>query len=269
MPEMTEARTGETPTLESLFSLEGRVAVVTGACGLIGREHCRALLGAGATVVAVDLSQERLDDLTGLLGEELADRDGDGASTARRAIGVATDITDPASIERLRDRLLGELGAIDILVNNAGYGLFKPVVEMTAEEFDDLLRVNLHGVFLATKYVLPHMYERRSGMVITVSSIAGKNGFAGGGGYAASKFGVMGLMESVFHEARGHDVRVVTLCPGSVNTHFFDEAHMSPPNRDSILQSEDVAATILFAAKLPEHALIRELDLRPTNPRRD
>ncbi len=239
------------------MDLRGKVVVITGGSSGIGAATARAMAAEGARLVLAARSAEKLQEVIASLPE------------GTDAIAITTDVGVEEEVKHLMERTLERFGAIDILVNNAGYGLFKPVVEMTAEEFDDLLRVNLHGVFLATKYVLPHMYERRSGMVITVSSIAGKNGFAGGGGYAASKFGVMGLMESVFHEARGHDVRVVTLCPGSVNTGFFDEARMSPPNRDSILQSEDVAATILFAAKLPEHALIRELDLRPTNPRRD
>jgi NADP-dependent 3-hydroxy acid dehydrogenase YdfG len=184
-----------------------------------------------------------------------------------RALAVGTDVSDEEEVKRLVERTIDRFGRIDILVNNAGHGLFKPVVEMTAEEFDEIIAVNLRGVFLMTRHVLPHMYARKHGMIITVSSLAGKNGFAGGSAYCASKFGVMGMMESIFHEARGNNVRVVTLCPGSVDTHFFDESGMTPPRRDSILQAEDVAETILFTAQLPDRALIREVDIRPADPK--
>ena len=104
---------------------------------------------------------------------------------------------------------------------------------------------------------------------MTISSIAGKHGFAGGGGYCASKFGVMGLMESVFHEARAQNVRVITITPGSVNTPFFDNVDMTLPSREQMLQPEDVAVTVKHALVLPERALIRELDIRPANPKRN
>jgi 3-oxoacyl-[acyl-carrier protein] reductase len=103
--------------------------------------------------------------------------------------------------------------------------------------------------------------------VINVSSVAGKHGFAGGSAYCSSKFGLMGLTECVFQEARAHNVRIVTISPGSVDTAFFDEAHTTSPNREKILQPDDVAQTVLLAISLPARALLRELDIRPTNPR--
>ena len=110
------------------------------------------------------------------------------------------------------------------------------------------------------------MYNRKEGTVITISSLAGKHGFATGGAYCASKFAVNGLMESVFHEARRYNVRIVTITPGSVDTPFFELANTTPPNRDRILQPDDVAESVVLAASLPERALLRELDIRPTNP---
>lgn len=164
------------------------------------------------------------------------------------------------------EQTVDAFGHIDVLVNSAGFGVFKPVIDLTADEFDAIISVNLRGAFLATRYTLPHMYARRAGAVINISSIAGKHGFASGAAYCASKFGLMGLMESVFHEARRYDVRVVTITPGSVDTPFFDRAHTTAPDRDRILQPDDVAETVLLALSLPARALLRELDIRPTNP---
>jgi NADP-dependent 3-hydroxy acid dehydrogenase YdfG len=165
------------------------------------------------------------------------------------------------------EKAIERFGRIDVLVNNAGFGLFKSVVDLSVEEFDQVLRVDLRGVFLCLKYVLPGMYERGDGTVVTISSLAGKYGFAGGGAYCAGKFGVNGLMECAFQEARAHNVRLVTLTPGSVDTPFFDVAESATPNRDRILQPEDVAEAVALAVTLPSRALIREMDIRPTNPK--
>src|SRR5207248_1985004 len=102
-------------------------------------------------------------------------------------------------------------GSVDVLINNAGIGLFLPVLEMSAEDFDRVLAVNLRGVFLMTQAVLPRMMQRKSGTIVTISSLAGRNGFQSGAAYCASKFGVRGLMQSLFLEARESNIRVITV----------------------------------------------------------
>jgi 3-oxoacyl-[acyl-carrier protein] reductase len=235
--------------------LNDRVALITGASSGIGSATARLLAAEGAKLVLAARNREALEQTAASLPK------GTGS------LVLPTDISDENQIRRMVEGTVEKFGRIDLLINNAGVGIFKPIIELSTEEFDHVLDVNLRGTFLCLKHALPYMYRQRSGTVITISSIAGKNGFAGGSAYCASKFALMGLMESVFHEARSYDIRVVTLTPGSVNTPFFDEAGMTPPNRNRILQPEDVAATILFAATLPEHALVREIDIRPTNPR--
>lgn len=240
--------------LKGAMDLKGKVALVTGASSGIGASIVRALSRAGCTVVLAARSEADL--------RKVADSCPEDADTHI----VPTDVRDEAQVRRMVETTLAIEGRLDILVNNAGRGMFKPVVELTAEEFDSIMSVNLRGAFLATKYSLPHMYERRQGAIINISSIAGKHGFASGGAYCASKFGLMGLMECVFHEARRYDVRVVTITPGSVDTPFFDQAQTTAPNRERILQPDDVAETVLLALTLPARALVRELDIRPTNP---
>jgi NADP-dependent 3-hydroxy acid dehydrogenase YdfG len=236
------------------MELKDRVAVITGASTGIGSAIARALAAGGASVVLAARHREQLERVAASL------------PAGSQSLVLPTDVSDEGSVRRLIDGALEHFGKIDILVNNAGFGLFKPIIDLTVEEFDAVIGVNLRGAFLCTKYAIPGMYRQGSGTIVNISSIAGKNGFSGGGDYCASKFGLMGLMESVFHEARTHDVRVVTITPGSVDTGFFDQANMTPPNRHRILQPEDVAETVLLAVTLPPRAVIRELDIRPANP---
>ncbi len=237
-----------------MSELHGTSAIITGASSGIGAAIAHALAGAGVRLVLAARNAAKLEGVIASLG------------TGAEAIAVATDVGSEEDVRSLVERAHERFGTIDALVNNAGFGLFKSLTEIGTDEFDAVLRTNLRGTFLMMKHVLPHMYARARGTVVTISSVAGRHGFAGGGAYCASKFGLMGLTESAFHEARAHNVRVVTLCPGSVDTPFFDEAHTTAPNRDRILQPEDVAAAVMLALQLPERALIREMDIRPTNP---
>ncbi len=178
------------------------------------------------------------------------------------------DVSNEQDVIHFAQEAERNFGPVDILVNNAGFGLFKAVHEITTKEFDDVLAVNLRGVFLMTQAVLPKMKDRRSGTILTISSLAGRNGFAGGAAYCASKFGVRGLMQSLFLEVRAFDIRVTTIFPGSVDTEFFDRAgHPLGDRAKQVLRAEDVAAAVHAAVMLPSGATISELDIRPTNPR--
>jgi NADP-dependent 3-hydroxy acid dehydrogenase YdfG len=232
------------------------VALVTGASSGIGAAIVQSLASEGASVALAARDEQAMRDVAATLPK------------GSRSLILPTDVGEEEQVKRMVDRTLERFGRIDLLVNNAGFGLFKSVTDLTAEEFDSVIRVNLRGPFLCMKYVLPGMYARASGTVVTISSVAGRHGFAGGGAYCSSKFGVMGLTECAFQEARSHNVRIVTICPGSVDTDFFDEAHTTSPNRQTILSPDDVAETVLLALALPERALLRELDIRPTNPAR-
>jgi 3-oxoacyl-[acyl-carrier protein] reductase len=180
------------------------------------------------------------------------------------------DVSSERDVERFTDEAARRFGPVDMLVNNAGFGLFKAIGEISCAEFDGVLATNLRGVFLMTQAVLPNMKDRKSGTIISISSLAGRNGFAGGAAYCASKFGVRGLMQSLFLEVRDFDIRVITIFPGSVDTDFFDIAGYPLGSRAPYaLGSDDVAATVYAAAMLPSGATISELDIRPTNPNKN
>jgi len=143
----------------------------------------------------------------------------------------------------------------------------KPFLELTVEEYEEMMDVNMKAVFVLTQAVLPQMIARKSGTIINIASLAGKNGFRTGTGYGASKFAVRGFAMSLMQEVREHNIRVVTIFPGSVNTNL---AGSSPnaPLRETMIQPEDVAEIVYTAFTLPERSMVSEIDIRPTHPRR-
>jgi 3-oxoacyl-[acyl-carrier protein] reductase len=127
---------------------------------------------------------------------------------------------------------------------------------------------NVRGMYLLTKGFLPYMMKQSNGTIINISSMAGKQGFATGTGYCATKHAVMGFSRALLLEVRKYNIRVIAICPGSVDTKFFrKESHTKlASSKDTILKSRDIAETCLFAASLPPNAMVSELDIRPTNP---
>ncbi len=182
-----------------------------------------------------------------------------------QVFGAACDVSSERDVARFAGAAEQTFGAVDILINNAGIGIFRPVHEMTTEDFDRVLAINLRGVFLMTQAVLPAMKERKRGTILTIGSLASKNGFADGAAYCASKFGVRGLMQSLFLEVRQFDIRVMTIFPGTVETEFFGAG--GPTGIARPLKAEDVAEAVVAMIHLPSHATISELDIRPTNPK--
>jgi len=172
------------------------------------------------------------------------------------------DVTSEGSVHSLVDEVIRSRGRIDILVNNAGIGVFKNVSEMTIADFDAMWDVNMRGVFLATKEVLPHMMHASSGNIINIASLAGKNSFKGGAGYCATKWALRGFASSLMLEVRDHNIRVVTIFPGSVDTAFSRTGKRGP----MITQPEDVADAVIFAVTAPARTMISEIDVRPTRP---
>ena len=238
-----------------MHDLTDKTILITGASAGIGAATARAVAAAGGRVALAARNRAGLEHAAASL------------PAGSEHLIIPADVTDEEDVRRMVGEVTATWGGIDVLVNNAGVGIFKEIAELSVEEFDRMIAVNLRGVFLCVKEALPQIGA--GGAIVTVASLAGRSGFAGGGGYCASKFGVMGLMESLFHECRARDIRTITLAPGSVDTGFFDSAGMTPPLRETILQPEDVAATIVHALTLPPRALLREIDIRPANPRRE
>jgi 3-oxoacyl-[acyl-carrier protein] reductase len=182
------------------------------------------------------------------------------------AAGAVMDVASPEQVDSAVRHIAGELGGIDALINNAGVLIARPFQELTLNDWDTTMNTNLRGLFLVTQAVLPGMRLRGRGTIVNVASLAGRNGFAGGTAYTASKHGVLGFSRSLMLEVRKENIRVITVCPGSVDTGLLRDQPMLKSDPQRILRPEDVAETIVHALRLPERAMVSELDVRPTNP---
>ena len=182
------------------------------------------------------------------------------------AAGLTADVGVEADVRAAVAHVTTRLGAIDTLVNNAGVLIAKPFLELSLEDWDRTMATNLRSMFLVTREVLPAMRAMRRGDIVNIASLAGRNGFAGGTAYSASKHAVLGFSKSLMTETRKEGIRVIAVCPGSVATAMLDNQPLLPANAERILRPDDVAHAILAALQLPGRALVSELDIRPTNP---
>jgi NADP-dependent 3-hydroxy acid dehydrogenase YdfG len=231
-------------------------AMVTGATEGIGRAIALALGKAGYRVGACARTPSRLRTL-----------DEEFSAAGITAAVFPADVGEPGDVAAAIKVFEEKLGPPDVVVMNAGIAVIRPIEDITLEDWDSMMATNLRSLYLVTRAVLPGMRARRRGSLVLISSLAGKNGFAGGTAYAATKHGLMGFARSLMLEVRRDNIRVISICPGSVDTPLLREGgEMLKPNFDKILQPEDVAATVLAALSLPDRALISEVEVRPTNP---
>ena len=232
-----------------------QTALITGATEGIGRATAFALGRAGYRVGVCARTESKVRNLVKALDAE-----------GFEAAGAAADVGNPEQVARLIETVTGTLGQIDVLVNNAGVLIGKPFEELTLEDWDSTMGTNVRSLYLVTRAVLPGMRQRKRGDIVNVASLAGRNGFAGGTAYCASKHAVLGFSRSLMLETRKEGIRVIAVCPGSVDTSMLRDQPMLKSDPSRILSPEDVAATILHALSLPDRALVSELDIRPTTP---
>jgi NADP-dependent 3-hydroxy acid dehydrogenase YdfG len=232
-----------------------QTALVTGATEGIGRAIAFALGKAGYQVGVCARTPSKLRTLLD-----------DLAKAGITSHGHPADVGMEADVKALMAELGPALGPIDVLVNNAGIAVLKPLEELTVAEWDATMATNLRSLYLVTREVLPGMRARKQGAIVNIASLAGRNGFAGGTAYVASKHAVLGFGRALMMEVRKDNVRVITICPGTVDTPLIRTQSMLTPDLTKILHAEDVADTVMAALALPERALVSELDLRPTNP---
>jgi len=231
--------------------LDGKVAVVTGGNRGIGRGISEALAREGAAVA-------------------LTSRTPGHAETAAKEIGgktrgYACNVREHAHVLRLFEAVQRDLGGCDVLVNNAGVGMFGPVAEMSPDDWRTMIETNLNGVFYCCREAIPQMRSRGGGYIFNISSLAGKNPFANGAGYNATKFGVNGFSEALMMEVRYDGIRVSYLMPGSVATEF---GRGSAAKSGWALQPADVAEVVIDLLRSPAHALYSRVEMRPSQPPR-
>jgi 3-oxoacyl-[acyl-carrier protein] reductase len=230
-------------------------ALITGATHGIGRATAFALGRAGYRVGVCS----RTESTIAALVEELR-----GAGI--EAAGRAGDVSQPGDVTAIVEHVSAALGEIGVLVNNAGILIARPIGELTLEDWDVTMATNLRSLYLMTRAVLPPMRAKGRGDIVNVASLAARNGFVGGTAYTASKHAVLGFARSLMLELRKEGIRVITICPGSVDTGMLRDQPMLKSDPERILRPDDVAESILHTLRLPLRALVSEVDLRPTNP---
>jgi 3-oxoacyl-[acyl-carrier protein] reductase len=234
--------------------LRGKTSVVTGSSKGIGYAIAESLARAGANVL---VSARNAEEVT------KAARTLDGLGHGR-VIGVACDVRQYDDVRRLIGRAVEEFDRVDILVNNAGVGAFAAVEELSIEQWQQMIETNLSGVFYACHEAIPHMKRRGGGWIINIASLAGKNPFAGGSAYNASKFGLVGFSEAMMLDVRQHGIRVNYIMPGSVATYFNDH---SPSEEDAWkIQPEDIAQIVMDLLEMPARTLPSRIEVRPSQP---
>ncbi|WP_151089138.1 3-ketoacyl-ACP reductase [Hymenobacter baengnokdamensis] len=235
--------------------LTGKVALVTGAGKGIGKAIAVALAHEG---VHVGLLARSLDQLQAVAAE-------------LQALGVKTsvataDVADEAAVNAAVAHLTSELGPADILINNAGIGTFAKFMDMAPADWEQIIRVNLLGVYYVTRAALPAMLERRSGDIINISSTSGLRAAAGSSAYSASKFAVMGLSEALMQEVRKSNIRVSALAPSTVATELAINNNLTDGNPEKVMQPEDIAEFVVSQLKLNRRIFVKEAGLWSTNP---
>lgn len=223
------------------------IALVTGASRGIGRAIATQLAGQ-YDLILVARDQERLENV---------------AATCREAgAHVRTLMLDVADARETAAALAGL--HVDVLVNNAGVAVLKPFLELTAEEWNRQVDVNVNALYHVTRAVLPGMVQRGKGHVCIIGSTAGRNTFVGGTCYTGTKHFVMGFAESLMLEVRDAGVGVSVITPGSVATDLFPEG----TNLTWMLEPQNVADAVAFAVNAPPHMLVHRLEVRPMSPKR-
>jgi NAD(P)-dependent dehydrogenase (short-subunit alcohol dehydrogenase family) len=232
-------------------SLSGQVAVITGAGRGIGAAIARRLAELGASVVLCGRTRTTLDETAGAI-----------SSAGGRSHVIECDVSDLGSVEALASQVEKTFGRTDILVNNAGIGGFSgPLHQLPAEAWDKILNTNLRGVYYTIRAIAPMMIRARTGHIVNISSLAGKNALPNGAAYAASKWGLNGLTYSVAEELRSHNIRVSVVCPGSVDT---DLSPHTGKDTSKMLSPEDVAHVVAMLVTQAPNSFASEVLLRPT-----
>ena len=232
--------------------LEGKLALVTGGTRGIGRTIAEALGRRGAAVAICGRSEESVSQAVEELGRSGA-----------RICGRKADVSNPDDVRALFEFVDRSLGGLDILVNNAGVGVFASVTDITPETWQQVIGVNLNGAFYCAREAAARFRQRGGGFVVNIGSLAGKNPFAGGAAYNASKFGLIGFSEAMMLDLRYENIRVSVIMPGSVNTAFGISGEA-----DWKIAPEDIAETVLDVLRMPARTLISRVEVRPSKPKK-
>lgn len=236
--------------------LKGKIALITGGSRGIGKAIALALAEEGVNVAITGRNEEKLKAVV----QEIEQK---GVKSAYAVF----DITSKTEVYGALEKLQKDFGKIDILVNNAGIATFGGILEMEDEKWEEIVKTNLFGAYYVIKAVVPSMVERKTGDIINISSTAGLKGNAMTSAYSASKFGLIGMSESMMLELRKQNIRVTTLMPSTIASDMSKEVlKITDGNPEKVLQPEDFAELVVDLLKLNKRAMLASASLWSTNP---
>jgi short-subunit dehydrogenase len=232
-------------------TLNGKNILVIGATGGIGSGVVKLLAGSGAKLFLAGRNTEKLQQVAkenNIPGERM----------------FALDISQPDAVNELKERYFQQLPSVDILVNAAGIGIIKSMETLTEVDFLQTLNYNLYAPFLLVKAFLPAMKELKKGLIINIPGVLGKVPMAGAAAYSASKYGLVGMMQSIREELKRTDVRITNLFLGGVDSPFWDTIELKV-QREKMVQAEEAAKAIWFLCQQPRSGVVSEMVLQPFN----
>lgn len=231
-------------------TLAGEVALVTGASRGIGRAVALALAAQGASVALIARSPEPLEELARQI-----------EAAGGRALALAADLADDASLTALIPRVTGYFGKLTVLINNAGLGIYGPLEQASAEEWDRVMRLNARAPFILSREAIGPLRQAGGGTIFNIASVVGVKGYVSQGIYSASKHALMGLSKVLAQEVQKDGIRVHTICPGGVDTEM---ARQSRPDLDPsiLIRAEEVAEVIVFLLGMRGNAVIDDVHIR-------
>ncbi len=232
-------------------SVKGKIVLVTGATGGIGSQTVKLLVGSGAIVYITGRNLTKLNQL---------------AEACRISSDhvFQMDIADEVSVNRVIDNILAQSSVIDILVNATGMGIIKPMESLSSDDFQKIIQTNLMGAFYLVKAVLPSMKIQKKGLIINIPGILGKVPMAGAAAYSASKYGLVGMMQSIREEIKRTEIRITNLFLGGVDSPFWDTIDLRV-QKEKMIQAEEAAKAIWFLCQQPVSGVVSEMVLQPFN----
>jgi NAD(P)-dependent dehydrogenase (short-subunit alcohol dehydrogenase family) len=236
-------------------SMKDKVVLITGAGSGLGEATAHAFGQAGATVACLDINGENASRVSGDLDQYSC-----------QSIGLDGDVSDAQAVQQAVDDVVSRWGRLDVVVNNAAIDHTVSIDDMTIEQWDQVIGVNLRGPFLMAKAALPVMKRQRSGHIVNVASTAATRAWANAAAYHASKWGLVGFGRALGVEGRPDNIRVTTIIPGGMRTHFFDrfeEQGIPMPQEEDLQDPACVAQSILFAVQMPAQTVVQEMLVTP------
>jgi 3-oxoacyl-[acyl-carrier protein] reductase len=232
-----------------------RVAIITGVTKGIGKSIALSFAREGINLVGVSRNKEKIIEAL----EEIQ------LKHKVDCLAVQADVSQQEDVNNMLPQVLEKFDRIDVLVNCAGVGVFDYIIDSKLEDWERIIDVNLKAVYLCSKAILPKMMRQKSGSIINIASVSGLRGYARGGAYSASKFGVVGFTEVLAQEAKPHNIKVFAVCPGIVDTTFANSINPTLTDKSNMLNPHDVANLTSRLIKSRAKSQICEIGLKPIN----